>query len=85
MRGVLLGALVALLCMAGCAPPSYWKPGWTAEQFTQDQFDCEQKVIVMMGGYAQMGIGDAIFARSNIQRCLESRGYRVQESGSAGK
>ena len=74
--------LAVLLFSVGCSQTIYVKDGSTAQQFEADKFDCEQKVITMYGGYAQMGLGHAIMARGDIGRCLLSKGYR--ESSSTG-
>ena len=72
-------AILAALSSAGCSRTMMVKDGATQEQFQAEHFDCEQKVITMYGGYAQMGAGHAIMARGDIQRCLESKGWRLQQ------
>lgn len=70
--------LLLSLCvlLSGCSQTLYVKEGGTPQQFQADQFECEQKVATMYGGYAQMGPGHAIMARQDMARCLTSKGYR---------
>lgn len=74
MRWIWLGTVIVVL--AGCSQPTWVKDGATAQEFEADKFDCEQKVITMYGGYAQMGAGHAIMARQDMFRCLNAKGYR---------
>jgi hypothetical protein len=69
-----------VLALAGCAQTMYVKDGGTPQEFEADKFDCEHKVVTMYGGYTQMGIGHAIMARQDMQRCIESKGYRQMSS-----
>lgn len=68
--------LLLSLTLSGCAQKLYIKDGATPQEFQSDQFECEQKVITMYGGYAQMDVGHAIMARQDIHRCLTTKGYR---------
>lgn len=68
--------IVASVLLSGCSQTLYVKDGATPQQFQADQFECEQKVVTMYGGYAQMGVGHAIMARQDIMRCMTSKGYR---------
>lgn len=75
--------ITLLLCilvvgLTSCAKRLYVKEGATPEQFEADRFDCEHKVVTMYGGYAQMGLGHAILARDDMDRCLRSKGYTEQ-------
>lgn len=72
----LLGAIGLVIGLAGCATPIWVKDGANAQDFEADKFDCEQKVVTMYGGYAQMGIGHAIAAGGDMKRCLYIKGYR---------
>ena len=72
----LLGALGLVIGLAGCATPIWVKDGASAQDFEADKFDCEQKVVTMYGGYAQMGVGHAIAAGGDMKRCLYIKGYR---------
>lgn len=69
-------AFLPMLALAGCSQTILVKDGLTPQQFNSDKFDCEQRVITMYGGYAQMGVGHAILARQDIMRCMLSKGYR---------
>lgn len=71
-----LTLLVMICVLSGCSQTLYVKEGATPQQFQADQFECEQKVITMYGGYAQMGPGHAVMARQDIARCLTTKGYR---------
>jgi hypothetical protein len=64
------------LFIAGCSGITFTKEGITQQQFEADKFDCEQKVVTMYGGYAQMGVGHAIVARDDLRRCMFTKGYR---------
>ncbi len=68
--------LLLSLTLSSCGQTLYMKDGATPQEFQSDQFDCEQKVITMYGGYANMGPGHAIMARQDIHRCLTTKGYR---------
>lgn len=68
--------LCAVLALTGCAQTMLMKDGLTEREFEADKFDCEQKVVTMYGGYAQMGVGHAIMARQDIFRCMAAKGYR---------
>jgi hypothetical protein len=74
MRWLSIGTMSLLL--AGCSQTLLVKDGLTPQQFEADKFDCEQKVITMYGGYAQMGAGHAIMARQDMFRCMGAKGYR---------
>lgn len=65
-----------VLSLSGCAQTLLVKDGLTPQELERDKFDCEQKVITMYGGYAQMDIGHAIVARQDILRCMQIKGYR---------
>lgn len=75
--------LMVLLLSSACAQQLYIKQGATQQEFERDQFDCEQRVITMYGGYTQMGVGHAIMARSDIQRCMVTKGYRAISTAEA--
>ena len=77
--------LVLLVLLAGCAPQTLLvKDGMTQQQFEADKFDCEQKVVTMYGGYTQMGVGHAIMARQDMERCMTAlKGYRVISTADA--
>lgn len=64
------------LLISGCAQTLFVKPGGTPAEFERDKFDCEQRVVTMYGGYAQMGPGHAIMAGDDIRRCLTTKGWR---------
>jgi hypothetical protein len=68
--------LVLVVVLSGCSPLVWVKEGGTAQQFEQDRFDCEQRVITMYGDYTQLGQGFASMARQEFDRCLEIKGYR---------
>ena len=72
---MLLIITVGLLLLAGCGKTMLYKDGMTQQSFKADLFDCEQKVVTMYGGYAQMGPGHAIYARNDIKRCMEAKDY----------
>jgi hypothetical protein len=77
MNRILTAVVIcASLASSGCAGTMLVKDGYTPEQFETDKFDCEQRVVTMYGGYAQMGIGHAIMARQDILRCMRTKGYR---------
>lgn len=69
-------ALVLIASTSGCAKTMLTKEGYSPQQFEADKFDCEQKVVTMYGGYAQMGMGHAIMAKDDMRRCLFAKGYR---------
>ena len=71
---VLIGLLAILL--VGCTQMFLVKDGMTAQQFHSDQFDCEQKVVTMYGGYA-----NAVRGRQEIVRCMTAKGYREATNG----
>jgi len=73
---VRLVLIASAALVSGCAQTLYVKDGATSEQFQADQFDCEQKVVTMYGGYANMGPGHAVMARGDMKRCLAVKGYR---------
>jgi len=77
MRGMIILSLVLL---AGCAQRVYTKDSATPQQFEADRFDCEYKVVGMYGGYGQMGIGHAVYARDDMDRCLRSKGWTEQKT-----
>ena len=54
------------------------KDGATAQDFERDQFDCKQRVVTMYGGYANMGLGHAVMAGGDIERCMLTKNYRQQ-------
>lgn len=64
--------------LGGCAQSVWVKPGGTPQSFEADKFDCEQRVVTMYGGYANMGLGHAIVARDDIKRCMLTRGWQEQ-------
>lgn len=69
-----------LLLLGGCSKTVLVKDGLTPQQFEADKFDCEQKVITMYGGYANMGLGHAVGARQDMFRCMQAKGYREATS-----
>lgn len=74
---ILTGVVIcASFATSGCANTMLVKDGYTPEQFETDKFDCEQRVVTMYGGYAQMGVGHAVLARQDILRCMKTKGYR---------
>jgi hypothetical protein len=75
MRHVLIVGMAVLI--TGCSQTMLVKDGMTPQQFEADKFDCEQKVVTMYGGYAQMGAGHAIMARQDMIRCMQVKGYRT--------
>jgi transcriptional regulator with XRE-family HTH domain len=74
MRSTIIIALLALL--TACTQVPYGvKPGGTYEQLNADRFDCKQKVVMMYGGYGQMGIGGAMVAGDDYHECMRAKGY----------
>lgn len=74
--------LVLLVLLVGCTSKILVKDGATAQQFEADKFECEQKVVTMYGGYANMGPGHAIMARGDILQCMNVKGWREQTAES---
>lgn len=76
---VAFALVVVLFLVSGCGQMLFHKPGMTPQSFNADKFDCEQKVVTMYGGYAQMGAGHAIMARGDMKNCFLAKGYAEVE------
>ena len=73
MRSIAI--FLSVLFLSGCSQTLLMKDGMTPQSFEADKFDCEQKVVTMYGGYAQMGAGHAVMARQDMLPCMTTKGY----------
>ena len=80
--------LIFLAGLTACGPTIryvYSRPGVTAEQRTQDESECARlsSVSAPSGGYGTgyTGASAPQLDRARFNRCMEGRGYAVQEVG----
>lgn len=77
MRIALLLSVVVILSSCGSGAMKLYRAGATDAEMKRDGWECQQQVVTMYGGMAQMGIGHAMMARGDIVQCLEARGYQM--------
>ena len=62
-----------LLCVAGCTPTTWYKPGASQQDFTTTSYECERDA--RQSGYFGIGLSGAIEMASFQARCMGAHGY----------
>ena len=88
MTRLSLALALAFAVAAGCGPSAryvYPKQGITSDQRQRDESECGRDAMVTAGGFGggysggSFGRPAQVFDREVFNRCMESRGYEVQE------
>jgi hypothetical protein len=71
--------LLVALCLAGCGPTIWDKPGLTRQEFNSDNYACEKDA--RQSGYFGTGIAGAINMNNFYKQCMVAHGYTEVTSG----
>lgn len=75
MKRILVVA-VGVLCLSGCGPTIWDKPGATQADFNKDSYECERDM--RQSGYYGGGLVGAANAQNFYNRCMVAHGYTAR-------